>query len=1035
MDYQKKLKVKDYFKIHNYYAKIYGVDRTILLMQVGSFHECYCTLEDGLDLVSLAKKLDVVCTKKNNKINEVSRKNPRMLGFPVRVVGNFMQQLLDLNYTVVLVDQVTEPPNPEREVTGIYSPGTYLDNQKLPINNFLVSLVFDYGKDKSGSLNLIVGMVAYDLTTGKGSYFESQSVDNDKMYALDDTVRFLSTYPGSEIVVMFLNDTKNEVNQMNHTQMYQYLNINPEVIYKARNKANHKISYQNEYFGKVFEFQNQLSVIENLEMEFLKWSRLALLNLLEYASSHQSKLVRFLKKPEPFVSNQFLHLGNNALQQLNVLESEKHLHYDNSVKSLYDVVNCASSCLGKRFLKKTLSSPLISSSLIEKRLKGIDYFIKDKIPKKIEEDINSIYDLERLERRWVMNMIHPYQLSNLFQSYQSIINILTHMDPSKYNLFDLSLEKLEKTNELIEKLNSKFDWNKMNNVVLTDTKESFFNTGISEKVDYLQSQINTDNNFISDLIKVLEGYIDDRKYFKVSKKEVHLINLKFNERDGHYLLLTNRRLGILKKKLGDTKELQINQNKKLFIKDLEFIELPRSSNTKIICPQMNQTSDNLIALQAKIQSVIKSEYIRVLSEIYEEYHDVITYWPDRIAYLDFINSGAILAKKHTYYRPKLVDDEVSFFTAKKMRHPIVERIHQSVDYKTHDIGLGGPNQEDGILLYGINSSGKSTLMKAIGLNIILAQIGYYVPCEELILSPYQSLFTRISGNDNIFRGLSSFMVESIELRAILTRNNPKTLVICDEICRGTEVKSANIIVVYMLEKLAKQKSSFISATHLHQLVEFESIKKLERVQPYYIEVSYDSENDNLIFERHLKKGTGETFYGLQVAKYIMNDSNFNQRTGELIEEYDILNENKTEIEPSNYNKEHYLKECYICEKKKKLEVHHICWQKDCKDGIVLSKPHIKKNQKSNLVTLCVKCHDKIDRNEIVITGWKDTSKGRLLDWKLGNKISQKKYNEESVMLINSLKEMSLKDAKKLLKTKHNMKISTTTISKIWNSNY
>ena len=155
----------------------------------------------------------------------------------------------------------------------------------------------------------------------------------------------------------------------------------------------------------------------------------------------------------------------------------------------------------------------------------------------------------------------------------------------------------------------------------------------------------------------------------------------------------------------------------------------------------------------------------------------------------------------------------AYFISDKMRHPIVEYISKDYEYKPQSISLNG----NGILLYGINSSGKSTLMKSIGLNVILAQIGYYVAAESFELNPYKSLFTRISGNDNLHRGLSSFMVEMIELTSILKRNNQNTLMIGDEICRGTDLKSSEIIVTYMLQTLSEAKTSFITATHLHDL--------------------------------------------------------------------------------------------------------------------------------------------------------------------------------------------------------------------------
>ena len=451
-------------------------------------------------------------------------------------------------------------------------------------------------------------MVAYDLTTGKGSCFEAHSLKSDKMFALDETVRYLASFSPREVVVAFLGDTKNQINQLKLDQIYQYININPDMVYLAKNKMTHKISYQNEYFGKVFNFDNQLSVIENLQMEFNKWSRLALLNLLCYAETHQTSLIKFLKKPEPFTSEQFLHLGNNALHQLNVLESEKHLNYDNQIKSLFDVVNFTSTCLGKRYLKKSLSSPLVSIDMINKRLDAIEYMIADKVPGKIEEDLNSIYDLERLERRWIMNIIHPYQMFNLNQSYQCILNLVTKINPEKYKLLNLSKDKIDKTKKLFKELSEKFIWDKMNNLTLSDIKESFFHSNVSEETDELQKKINHNANFMDKLVDKLESYIDDKKYFKIDKKVTRLINLKFNERDGYYLLLTNRRCSMLKKKLNNKTKIKVTPEHIVKKEELDFIELPRSSNTKIKCPQLNNVSNCLVALQTKIQGLSKRIY-------------------------------------------------------------------------------------------------------------------------------------------------------------------------------------------------------------------------------------------------------------------------------------------------------------------------------------------------------------------------------------------------------------------------------------------
>ena len=177
-----------------------------------------------------------------------------------------------------------------------------------------------------------------------------------------------------------------------------------------------------------------------------------------------------------------------------------------------------------------------------------------------------------------------------------------------------------------------------------------------------------------------------------------------------------------------------------------------------------------------------------------EFNDNILYMIKKIEYLDFINCGAINSRVKGYVKPIIENSIDSFFKATELRHPIVEELFDDIEYLPHNIMLGKNTDNLGIVLYGINGSGKSTLMKSIGINIILAQIGYYVAAKEFIYSPYKSIFTRIKGNDNLFKRLSSFYVEMAELKAIIQRNNNNTLVLADELCRGTEYKSATIIV-------------------------------------------------------------------------------------------------------------------------------------------------------------------------------------------------------------------------------------------------
>jgi DNA mismatch repair protein MutS len=322
-------------------------------------------------------------------------------------------------------------------------------------------------------------------------------------------------------------------------------------------------------------------------------------------------------------------------------------------------------------------------------------------------------------------------------------------------------------------------------------------------------------------------------------------------------------------------------------------------------------------------------------------------------------------------------------------------------------------------------------MKSIGLNIILAQIGYFTASKSFEFMPYKSLFTRITGNDNLHRGLSSFMVEMVELTSILKRNNKNTMVIGDEICKGTEEKSANIIVAYMLKTLSDSNTSFITATHLHKLTNLEVVKSLKNVKAKHLKITCDSQNEKLIFDRQLSDGQGDSFYGLTVAKFLMKDKYFNDRVGEILNEYD----ESQSFKKSNYNDDFMVK-CHICSSINNLESHHIIPQKDFdKNNTHKKLIHIKKDNYSNIVTLCDKCHDKIDTSEIIINGWIESSTGKYLDYKKCEKIKKVNHSSELIEFISNLKNTNnYKLAIVKIKEKFNKKVTKNTIEKYWNNN-
>ena len=975
--YNKEIFVKDYFDIHNHYVKMYGKS-TLILMQVGSFHEAYNTDNDGPDLYYLGERINMTVTQKN-KSKELSTSNPRMMGFPSYIVEDMVERIVNLGYTIIRIDQTTEPPNPKREVVGIFSPSTIFNSTNNSTNNsnkYLISIIFDGLKIKTTNPILCIGLTAYDISSGTGCVYETVSTTFDTMIALDNAARFLEKYPPSETIYHFSSQldsfikNNGSINRMSCDDILKYLRIDSlsMTCYNIPNiNMVINIKYQIELIENIFK-----NNLDNINLHAYNYARTSLVGLLEFTRNHQPFLLNKLSEPIYFDNENTLYLGNKALDQLDVLQIEG----SNKPKTLFDIINHCSTPMGKRFLIDQLCNPLINIDDINNRYTNIEVLLKDKLFEKISNQMHNIYDLPKIVRKMELNKVYPSEIVHLINSIEQITNVFKIV--KKTELLGINNTSIEKLKELYEHISNTFDINYITTLSFTNYKEESKNFIINDNYENLSKltyDINICTNFMDNLVSTLEKFIEEQNN-KVIKKDISSITLKNNDRDGHYMLLTKRRCKILQEKLAKMEYFNIGSIK-INVKDLEFKDLPTGNNTKITCKDIIKYSNEVSSLKATLATQIKEAFYNEINIIINNYKDIIIEASNNIKILDFLNSGAHGAYNLGYCKPTIEYNKDSYFNATELRHPIIEVINTDTTYHPHNIELGQNKKGiKGILLYGINSSGKSTLMRSIGLSIIMAQIGYYVPAKEFIYCPYKNLFTRIIGNDNIFRGMSSFMVEMIELMAILKRNNNNTLVIADEICRGTEEKSANIIVAYMLETLEKSKSSFITATHLHSVADLPSVKNINGIKTMHISVSYDEIKDMLIYSRELKEGQGDKYYGVMVAKYMMRNDEFNIRTKELEYEYDNYH-----IKQSNYNKDVFMFECHICKSKNNLESHHINFQKDCDNVKVINKPHIKKNARYNLVILCSKCHDKIDRNEIIVNGWTKTSNGIMLDYK------------------------------------------------------
>jgi DNA mismatch repair protein MutS len=311
-----------------------------------------------------------------------------------------------------------------------------------------------------------------------------------------------------------------------------------------------------------------------------------------------------------------------------------------------------------------------------------------------------------------------------------------------------------------------------------------------------------------------------------------------------------------------------------------------------------------------------------------------------------------------------------------LRHPLIEIVQTDLPYIANDIALGGVGDNpSGILLYGINAAGKSSYMKSVGLALIMAQAGMYVAADTFAFSPYDHIFTRIPGGDNLFKGQSTFVAEISELRTILNEGTHRSLVIGDELASGTESVSAISIVAAGVKTLADRHASFIFATHLHEVAQLAVIQGLANVAIFHISVHYDDARGVLVYDRLLKPGCGETLYGLEVCKSLDMPLAFMQLAHTIRKEHLRLSPTVVDTKVSRYSSEVFVDVCSVCHQRAE-EVHHIQHQARAdKDGFI-GRMH--KNDAHNLVALCQTCHDKVHDNSVQMDGVAQTSAGKML---------------------------------------------------------
>jgi len=763
-----------------------------------------------------------------------------------------------------------------------------------------------------------VGFANIDVTTGKSYIYENYSLKDDPTFALDELFRLLQTYKSSEIILTLKNVDCDEI--------VNYLELDGKNI--IINKTRMDIVYQNEIFKRVYKIESLLSPIEVMNLEKYPLITESLGILLEFVLSHNSELLEKITSPVLIEDEKYVYLGNNPVKQLEIY----------NVLALIDKTKTA---MGKRLIKERLFNPIKDETELEKRYKAISFMMSRY--QKFEPLLKEIYDLEKLQRKIKLKKLHPYEIGFLLSSLSAISDIYLKLK-----------KKTTKIDNFIDYLNRKFDMEKIN-VKTEDIKESFFKSGTDKEID--------------DLIVQKNDLFNELRKIKTKIESLGDVKVEINklDKEGYYFTLTKNRFNMIKNRFFET-FVEID-GERLFFEELKVKYLTNS--VKISGEKIENISDKIVAIENKIIQKTLKTFLEILGEMEREF-DVLSSLSDEIAKIDVAVCGAKVANIYNYRKPKIVAGKKAYF--KDLRHPLIEINQENGLYVPNDVDF---NDYDGMLLYGINSSGKSSLMKSVGIAVFLAQAGFYVPASKMEYTPFGAIFTRIEAKDNLTKGLSTFAVEMLELKNIFNRAREDSLVLGDEIAHGTETVSALAIVAAAVIKLAKKGVNFLFATHLHQLMDIEEINTLPNVVAKHLEVYFDGEK--LIYDRKLKEGSGSSVYGLEFAKSIYMDAEF-IKSAERIRKK--LTEEYSEIElllkkkKSRYNKKLYVTACAICSKPVD-DVHHIKEKEKATDGFI---DHIPVNHKYNLIPLCKKHHKMIHEGKIRITGFVTTTKGIELHW-------------------------------------------------------
>ncbi len=573
-----------------------------------------------------------------------------------------------------------------------------------------------------------------------------------------------------------------------------------------------------------------------------------------YKGLNDVRLVTTVKHLLKYVSE--MKLGSlNHLQPVEVVNQAKYLYFDVHTKknlelcetirnrektySLLWLLDKTKTAMGSRCLKLNIENPLTDKIEIERRYDILEKFLTEFILKEeLRNEFDGVYDLERLASRISYGNLNARDMLQLKNSLEHLPKIKSILEELKY---DKNIETLDEVFSLLDK-SINLD------PPITLKEGSLIKDGYNSELDQLR-----------DIRKNSKNYILEIEQAERNRTGIKNLKIGFNKVFGYYIEVSRGNVDMVKEEFGWIRKQTLTTGERYITQDLkEKEDIILGSEEKIINLEYKLFMD--------IRERVKG-YIGKIQKIAKT-----------IAEVDMLISFATVASENGYVRPVIVDDRS--INIKDGRHPVVEKV-SSFEYVPNDIIMG--KQTDILLITGPNMAGKSTYMRQLAIIVIMAQIGSYVPCKSCSIPLFDKIFTRIGASDDLVSGESTFMVEMKEANIAISAATENSLILFDELGRGTAtydgMSLAQAILEYIHDKI---HAKTLFSTHYHELTALEvDLRNLKNVH-----VSAKEENGNVTFLHKIKSGAVDKSYGIHVAKLAKLPDELIKRAGEILDIYE-----------------------------------------------------------------------------------------------------------------------------------------------------